>query len=502
MEVVGPTTVEKVSSDLGLSSSQVEAALEALEGEGFVLRGHFTPDRPLFSEQTLNDETNNTLVQRPGIALPLQTKTEWTARRLLIRIHRLTLDRLRRQIEPAKSEEYFQFLLQWHRLLPGTQLHGREGLFSVIEQLQGFEISAVAWERVILPSRVGKYNPKWLDELSLEGEIVWGRLTPSAKKGNGDEIGRIRQATRILPISLMLRDESVALRGEGQNEIEACLTDSAKKVLELLRGRGASFFSDLLQATRLLPSQLEEALWELVAAGLATGDSFAAVRSLVSPAQKQDQRLRRRRQKGRPTRPIKQGLGRWTTLPTADPSEPISPEEFLENWAWQLLQRYGIVFRDLLAREGAAPPWYRLLPIFRRFEDRGEIRGGRFVLGVGGEQYGLPEAVDALRRLRQTPMVPETVVVSAVDPLNLIGIVTPGPRVTASASNAVAFYGGQFVGSRQGKESWLSETLDREIARKLERILSSGRLVPLEPVSEEEDVSGHDSSDQISLLME
>ena len=534
MEVVGPTTVKKLSSDLGLSHSQIEAALEVLEGEGFVLRGHFTPDRPLIPDRPAGaphpseDPASPVRALRGMGAFPpqkagfLETPVEdgvasndaspperppytieWTARRLLIRIHRLTLDRLRRQIEPAKTEEYFQFLLQWHRLLPGTQLHGREGLFSVIEQLQGFEIPAAAWERVILPSRVGKYHPKWLDALCLEGEVVWGRLTPSAKKGNGDDIGRIRQATRILPISLMLREESLWLRGEAQDDLEACLTDPAKKVLALLRQRGASFFSDLLQMIHLLPTQLEEALWELVAAGLATGDGFAAVRSLVTPSQKQDQQIRRLRRRGRPARPVKQGLGRWTILPAADPSEPISPEAFRESWAWQLLQRYGIVFRDLLAREGAAPPWYRLLPVFRRLEDRGSIRGGRFVLGVGGEQYGLPEAVDALRRLRQTPMEAEAVVLSAVDPLNLIGIVTPGPRVTASGANAVAFYGGQFVGSRQGKEAWVSETLDPEIARKIERILTSGRLVPLEPVATEEETPDQaDTIDRIGLFTE
>lgn len=521
MEIVGPTTAEKLSSDLGLPPNQVGAALEALEGEGFALRGHFTPDRPLFPEPTLSDGKSKgpALPVRGLEALPDDQSgrggigasreagadrpphpMEWTARRLLIRIHRLTLDRLRRQIEPAKVEEYFQFLLQWHRLLPGTQLHGREGLFSVIEQLQGFEIPAVAWERVILPSRVGKYHPKWLDELCLEGEVIWGRLTPSAKKVNGDEIGRIRQATRILPISLMLREEALWLRREGLDDLEACLTDAAKKVFDLLRNRGASFFSDLLQSTRLLPTQLEEALWELVAAGLATGDGFAAVRSLVTPSQQQDPRVRRRRLRGRPARSGKQGSGRWTTPPAQDPAEPISPEEFRESWAWQLLQRYGIVFRDLLAREGAAPPWYQLLPFFRRLEDRGEIRGGRFVLGVGGEQYGLPEAVDALRRLRQTPMAPEAVVVSAVDPLNLIGIVTPGPRVTASAANAVAFYGGRHIGSRQGKEVWLSEALDEENRRKLERILTSGRLVPLEPAAPEEEAV--DPVDPIGLFME
>ncbi|MDC4225269.1 MAG: hypothetical protein MPW15_13795 [Candidatus Manganitrophus sp.] len=182
------------------------------------------------------------------------------------RIHRLTLDRLRRQIEPASVETFLQFLLQWHRLLPKTQLHGREGLFSVIEQLQGFEIAASAWERIILPSRIARYNPVWLDELCLNGEVAWGRLSPPvAKKSNGDEPGRPRQATRNLPISLMAREDLGWLR--APSEETPFLSENAKTVLDALRRQGASFVSDLLTATRLLPAQIDEALWELVAAG-------------------------------------------------------------------------------------------------------------------------------------------------------------------------------------------------------------------------------------------
>ncbi len=476
LEVVGPATTAQIAHDLGLNPDHVESALGALEAEGFVLRGRFTPDAP---------------------------ETEWCARRLLARIHRLTLDRLRRQIEPASVETFLQFLLQWHRLLPKTQLHGREGLFSVIEQLQGFEIAASAWERIILPSRIARYNPIWLDELCLNGEVAWGRLSPppskngpgkrSATRNNGDEPGRPRQVTRNLPISLMAREDLGWLR--TSSEELPFLSENAKTVLEALRRQGASFVSDLLTATRLLPTQVDEALWELVAAGLVTGDGFSAVRLLTDPNRTERVALSRRR-RGRKRTPRARGSGRWTIFPSAP--ETIPPEEHAEAWAWQLLQRYGILFRDLMGREEGAPPWYQLLPILRRLEQRGEVRGGRFVLDVGGEQYGLPEAVESLRHLKQHPPEPETVFLSAVDPLNLIGILTPGRRVTAQPSNAVAFHGGAFVGSREGREVWISEKLQKETARQVERTLASGRLLGPEEPGEE----GEDEMEQIGLLTE
>jgi len=467
LEVVGPATTAQIAHDLGLNSDHVESALGALEAEGFVLRGRFTPDAP---------------------------QTEWCARRLLARIHRLTLDRLRRQIEPASVETFLHFLLQWHRLLPKTQLHGREGLFSIIEQLQGFEIAASAWERIILPSRIARYNPVWLDELCLNGEVAWGRLSPPvAKKSNGDEPGRPRQATRNLPISLMAREDLGWLR--APSEETPFLSENAKTVLDALRRQGASFVSDLLTATRLLPAQVDEALWELVAAGLVTGDGFSAIRLLTDPNRAERAALSRRRRGWKRT-PRARGSGRWTFLPST--LDTIPPEERAEAWAWQLLQRYGILFRDLLGREEGAPPWYQLLPILRRLEQRGEVRGGRFVLDVGGEQYGLPEAVESLRHLKQHPPEPETVFLSAVDPLNLIGILTPGRRVTAQPSNAIAFHGGAFVGSREGKEIWISEKLQKETARQVERTLASGRLLGLEEPGEE----GEDEMEQIGLLTE
>ncbi|MFY9269273.1 MAG: DEAD/DEAH box helicase [Candidatus Manganitrophaceae bacterium] len=467
LEVIGPTTTAQLAADLGLNPDHVESALGALEAEGFVLRGRFIPEA---------------------------NETEWCARRLLARIHRLTLDRLRRQIEPAPVETFLQFLFQWHHLLPKMQLQGREGLFSVIEQLQGFEIPLVAWEQIILPSRIARYDPRWLDELTLNGEIAWGRLRPPASpKNNGEEPGRPQQATRLLSISLMLREDLGWLRPPSQEARQETpfLSGNAKAVVEALARNGASFVPDLLAATRLLPSQLDDALWELVAAGLVTGDGFSSIRSLADPVRREQINRLRRKRKGR-TLPRARGSGRWTLFPASRASErgrlhPASQvegatqapviEDRVEAWAWQLLQRYGILFRDLLGREDEAPPWYQLLSVLRRLEQRGEIRGGRFVSDVGGEQYALPEAVEALRHLRQHPPPPEPVFISAVDPLNLIGILTPGRRVTAQPSNAVAFYGGHFAGAREGGVVRLAENLPPEIARKIERTLTSGRLI-------------------------
>jgi ATP-dependent Lhr-like helicase len=497
LEVVGPTTAAQIATDLGIHLNYVDSALGALEAEGFVLRGHFTQNAAESKDPALpvrargvgaSEELSSPLPHRPSHEI------EWCARRLLARIHRLTLDRLRRQIEPASVETFFQFLFQWHRLLPGTQLHGREGLFSVIEQLQGFEIAASAWERIILPARIARYNPAWLDELCLSGEVAWGRLSPPAfKKNNGDEPGRSRQATRHLPISLMAREDLGWLRTPS-GELPF-LSENAKTVLEALRRQGASFISDLLAATRLLSTQIDEALWELAAAGRVTGDGFSAIRTLTDPNRAERAALSRRR-RGWKRPPRARGSGRWTLFPSA--TESIVPEERIEAWAWQLLQRYGILFRDLIGREEGAPAWYELLPILRRLEQRGEIRGGRFVLDVGGEQYGLPEAVEALRHLKQHPPEPETGFLSAVDPLNLIGLLTPGRRVTALPSNAVAFHGGAFAGSREGREIWVSEKLQKETARKIERTLASGRLLALETPGEE----GEGEMEQIGLLTE
>jgi ATP-dependent Lhr-like helicase len=448
LEVIGPTTVNSLSKDLGLAPSTVEAAVSALEGQGIVLRGHFTPDA---------------------------TQTEWCSRQLLVRIHRLTLDHLRRQIRPVPVEQYLQFLIRWHHLEPGTQLHGSDGVASVIDQLQGFEIPAMAWEPIILPMRVSKYDPKWLDELCLNGEVTWGRIRPVTPNGE-NPAARIRTANKVLPITLMFREDLSWLRKTRSLELDLFLSHPAKSTLDVLRRQGATFFSDLLTATRLLPTQLEEALWELVAAGLVTGDGFAAMRSLVNPLRKHyEATIRRLKRRGRAVHAVRRGAGRWTLFTT--PGTETTREEVVEAWARQLLLRYGVLFRDLMAREDCAPTWYELRPILRRMEARGEVHGGRFVSGVSGEQYALPEAVESLRHIRENPPPPQVVYISAVDPLNLVGILTPGARVPALSGNLIAYYGGPVAGHSKGGEVWVADDLAGELKQAIRRTLETGKIL-------------------------
>ncbi len=452
MEVVGPATVAALSKTLGLGESQVEAGLAALEGQGLVLRGRFTPNAP---------------------------STEYCSRHLLSRIHRLTMDRLRRQIRPATVEDYLMFLLRWHHLEPGTQAGGIDALASVIDRLQGFEIPAAAWEQIILPLRLSKYDPKWLDDLCLNGEVSWGRIEPP--RTGGEENGsRVRAANRLLPVSLMFREDLSWLRRDTQKNLDLFLSHPAKAVLEELKKNGASFFSDLLSATRLLPTQLEEALWELVAAGLVTGDGFAGLRSLVNPLRKQQEaKIRRLRSRGRAVHATRRGAGRWTLFPFS--SDAVPREEIVENWARQLLHRYGVLFRDLLAREDCAPPWWEMRPVLRRLEARGEIYGGRFVAGVSGEQYALSEAVEMLRHIRKNPPEPQPVYVSGVDPLNLVGIITPGGRLPAQMGNTVAYYNGAVAGTSRAGEVGVDGKIEGGVAEKIRRVLSSGRLIQTGP---------------------
>jgi ATP-dependent Lhr-like helicase len=451
MEVVGPTTLERLAQDLGLPDHVIESSLGALEAEGYVLRGHFDPDT---------------------------TTIQWCARRLLARIHRLTLDSLRRQMEPVAPEELIRFLLGWSHLSPGKQLYGRDGLLTVIEKLQGFEIPAVLWEQAILPSRVGEYNPRWLDDLCLSGEVVWGRVRTRASS----------DATKILPITIMLREDLDGLRSDQERPDD--LGSDARQVLSTLQTRGALFMNEIVSITRLLPTQVEQALWELVAAGRVSGDGFGAIRSLTSPMRDRAQRMRRHIQR-RGIKPFgsTSQSGRWWVIQRAAVLENEQNESAdtvgathaspLQSWAWQLLTRYGVFFRDLLAREDAAPSWQELLPVYRRMESRGEIRGGRFITGVGGEQFALPEVVDLLRQSRREDKVgaplAAPIIISAADPMNLVGILTPGPKVPAIATNAVAYINGRYVGHRVAGEVWADPKLDHETARRLERALHTGR---------------------------
>jgi ATP-dependent Lhr-like helicase len=289
-------------------------------------------------------------------------------------------------------------------------------VFQVLRQLQGCEISASAWETSVLPRRVAEYDPEWLDRLCLSGEVQWGRLSPHpALESEGTR--RVRP-TRVAPVALFLREDAPAML-PPVNQLPL-LSHPARDVLTALEARGALFFEEILRASTRLASEVEDGLWELVAAGLVTADGFENLRALIDP--------KRRRGEGRArfSRP-RHAAGRWTLLGRSD--VPLNAEFF----AKQLLDRWGVVFRDVLARETLAPPWRDLLMIYRRMEARGELRGGRFVSGFLGEQFGRPEAVDLLRHLRRSGSMGEEIEIAPADPLNLSGVLLPGPRTATFA---------------------------------------------------------------------
>ncbi len=447
LEVVGPTTAAELARALGVPVSDVDFALGALEHEGFVLRGRFTPH---------------------------EAELEWCERRLLARIHRYTLDRLRREIEPVSAADFMRFLCRWQRAAPEARAEGPEGLAAVLELLDGYEVPAGAWESDVLPTRLGEYDPLWLDGLCLSGEIAWGRLSP-AGPSNGHKSGPIRTT----PVALFRRERGEVWRSlTAQLDAAALpLSHSARAILDALDARGASFFGDLVNATGLLRTEVEKGLGELVAWGLVTSDSFAGLRALLVPSD------RRRpiggfRRRGRIAPFGVETAGRWSRV---RPASPLPEDQIAVAIAWQLLRRYGVVFRRLVARETLLAPWRDVLRVYRRLEARGEIRGGRFVGGFSGEQYALAEAVGLLRAVRREEAKGELVTVSGADPLNLVGIITPGDVVTGLATNRVLYRDGIPVAVRQGEgkgERFLVEvTPDEEPT--LKAALVRGRVAPL-----------------------
>ncbi|MDO8477419.1 MAG: DEAD/DEAH box helicase [Candidatus Rokubacteria bacterium] len=404
--LVGPTTAAALAEPFGLSASSVNSALGRVEADGGVLRGRFT--------------TN---------LAPAPDATEWCDRRLLARIHRRTLDRLRREIEPVSAADLTRFLFGWQHVKPGLQLHGRDGLGKIIEQLEGFELAAAGWEREVLPARVARFEPAWLDELCLSGEIAWGRLErhPSTRHAG-------RRLSGTVPITLLRRQNLAWLLEPRDGTDEEALSAPARDVLAHLRASGASFTDEIAGRVRRLRIEVEEALCELVSAGLVTGDGFAGLRSLLHS----EKRKRLRSGRARPLRaPI--GTGRWALL---DAPPPPPPDDLLEARARQYARRYGIVFRDLLQREPGAPAWRDLLRVYRRLEMRGELRGGRIVGSFVGEQFALPEALQALRAVRRDAPGGQVIRLSACDPLNLTGIITPGARVPAILGQWVSYRDG------------------------------------------------------------
>jgi ATP-dependent Lhr-like helicase len=409
---IGPVTAIELTQMLSLTLSEVEQALIRLETTGLILRGNF---------KTLDQE-------------------EWCERRLLARIHRLTLGRLRKEIEPVTAAQFVQWLLAWQHVAPGTQLRGEGGLLEVISQLQGFEIPAKAWERHILAKRVADYDSSMLDRLCLMGVIGWGRLsslTTVRDEINTDALIETKRVvpTSIAPITFFVREASEWMSGAPRFVTEddlIGLSHIAKGVYTYLQQHGASFFADIAQGVKHLKSEVETALWELVTAGVTTADGFDNLRSLIDPR-------RRLGRKGRHRVRHQYSTGRWSLL---KPAGTHDEAQQIEATCWLLLRRYGVVFRDLLSREKIIPRWRELLVAFRRLEARGEIRGGRFVSGFLGEQFALPYAVDSLRAIKKKIPTGEMISVSAVDPLNVVGTIIPGVKVPAISGKKVIFQDG------------------------------------------------------------
>ena len=450
VECTGPFTAAELAEALGMRQGAVDIALARLEATGNVLRGRFTPGRD---------------------------QEEFCDRRILARVHRDTIARLRKEVEPVSAATYLRFLFRWQHMSEPWRLRDEGGLADVIEQLQGFEAAAGAWESEILPQRVTQYKPTMLDELCLSGEVVWGRFNRRPSNGNGQASRSI--LSRNIPISLGLRESLPWLLDEPADGPPP--TGAAAEVLEFLSQRGASFLPDIIAGTRRLPSDVENALLQLAAAGMVTADGFSGLRGLVNGAKKRVQRSSRF--KRRPGKRL--STSRWSLLrpdlaplrqvpsaidgaaangkvtngvpePVAGPSG--ASEDVTEARAIQLLHRYGIVFPEVLARESLAPRWRDLLRVYRRAEARGEIRGGRFVAGFVGEQFALPEATQVLRTLRKAGPDGRMTVVSACDPLNLAGVLTPGSRVPALLGNRVVFRDGVPVASLQsGEVRWQTD---------------------------------------------
>jgi ATP-dependent helicase Lhr and Lhr-like helicase len=459
MSHLGPVTALQLGNQVGLPASDMEKALLRMEASGTVLRGNFTGTASRAGAPAPHETVELRTNGQPGAAVPTQTQaheTEWCERRLLARIHRLTVGMLRKQIEPVTAAAFMRWLMRWQHVAPGTQVTGERGTLEVLQQLQGFEIPANAWERQVLSRRIADYDPKWLDQLCLTGALGWGRLSPhpatvdSGGTRNGStshgELTSPRQRrvipTSVAPITFFVREESdwMIPRHTAGDEAEARgLSHGAKLVLEFLRQRGASFFADIVRGTGKLKAEIETGLWELVAAGLVTADGFDNLRALIDPKRRAGQGS------GRSTRP-RHSSGRWALLHADAAAER---NRAVEAACWMLLRRYGIVIRDLLARESNLPPWRELLMAFRRLEDRGEIRGGRFVDGFLGEQFALPVAVESVRSTRGLPLSGETVTLSAADPLNLVGILVPGERVPAISGRTVSYRDGIAVATSE-----------------------------------------------------
>jgi ATP-dependent Lhr-like helicase len=431
MAFIGPTTAAALAASLDVSMADAETTLLDLESQGLVLRGVFTPG----------------------------TKTlEWCDRVLLARIHRYTLNRLRAEISPVPASEFMRYLFAWQHVDPSHALAGPEGLRAVMVQMDGVELPARAWERDVLPSRVTGYSPALLDTLCLGGEIAWARLSTGPT-----------QVVGATPIALFHREHFatwLALRSDGSTAVdvdEGNRGDSEgtaeRRVLDRLRSHGAAFAHDLASACSLSADEVRTALASLVASGDVSCDGPAGLRRMIGAS---------------PAAGAGHSEGRWFALPVS--TAPRSAA--VETLAWTLLRRYGVVFRRVIAREAAAVPWRELTGVYRRLEARAEIRGGRFVSGVTGEQYALPEAVERLRETRRSAPDNRLITISAADPLNLTGIITPGDRIRVATANRVVYRNGVPVAAMEGDMLRTLAELEPPVATEA-AAAAAGRRVPV-----------------------
>ena len=436
----GPVTMSAMADSLGVPASRINIACAALEAEGFAMRGRFTA----------------------------AASDEWCERRLLAQIHRYTVKRLRAEIEPVQAREFIRFLCEWQHVLPEARMQGSDALAAMLTRLEGFEAPAAAWETEILPSRMAEYEPQWLDEHCRAGRVIWARL---AARIGAQGAAHGASPVRATPITLLSRRNVPLWAALTDQSDPAHLTSRGQVVADFLREQGAAFFDEIAEHAGMLPVEVENALAELVALGMVNSDSFAGLRVLLLPSGRRGSHSRMSASYGarRKRRLALFGMadaGRWALVRRPAAATPVRHDVAVEQVVRTLLRRWGVIFWKLLAREANwLPPWRDILMCCRRLEARGEIRGGRFVAGFSGEQYATAEAVGLLRDVRRKPHSGQLVSLSAADPLNLLGIITPGVRLASLAGNRLIYRDGlpiatyaadqvQYLEEFPAKEQW------------------------------------------------
>ena len=425
LECSGPVTEAELAELFEATGTEVNVALLALQNEGYAMQGRFSPDT---------------------------VETEWCERGLLARMHRYTIESLRQEIQPVTVADYMRFLFAWHGM-GEIRPEGDSALLAALEKLEGYSIPAAAWEKDILSARLNDYSSAALDRLCSSGRIVWTRLPSARHRAARDEVSAGKAVLlRNTPITLLEREHLDLWQKLSPFEAtrDSKLSSAAEKTLDVLRRRGASFFLDLVQHTGLLRTQVETALAELAACGAVTSDSYAGLRALITPESRRPGYGRKNRRRRASVMNSVDAAGRWSAIisATENPEAPATnawpgtDENTLAAVVDTLLKRYGVLFRKVLERESDLPPWRELLYICRRMEARGEIRGGYFVEGCSGEQFARPEAIALLRKQKNATQALPPAVISAADPLNLVGVLLPGERIPALHTNRVLFRNG------------------------------------------------------------